>query len=123
MIKYIKLFFVLVLNLLFVGCASMPGGIAPSNTPLHAKSYTVIGPTAAVDRRFALFGIIPLSGGNSIRDAVEKAKSNVSADALIDITADSYTQFFIVLTRTVTRVDAKGIRFKEEWEGDKNIVR
>ena len=123
MIKYIKLFFVLVLNLLFVGCACFPGGIAPSSTPLHAKPYTVIGPTSATDSRFAIFGIIPVTGGNSIRDAVEAAKSNVGADALIDITVDSYTQFFIVLTRTVTRVDAQGIRLKEKWEGDKDIVR
>ncbi len=123
MIKYIKLFFVLALNLLFVGCASMPGGIAASNTPLHAKPYTVIGPTSATDSRFAILGIIPVTGANSTRDAVDDAKRNVGADALIDITVDCYTQWFILFTRTVTKVEAKGVRFKDQWEGDKDIKR
>lgn len=123
MSKYIDLFLVAVMTFLLVGCASMPGGIAPSNTPLHAKSYNIIGPTSATDSRFAILGIIPITGSNSTRDAVDKAKENISADALIDITVESYTQFFILFSRTVTRVEADGIRFKDKWEGDKDIIR
>ena len=123
MIKYCQLFFALALSLLFVGCACIPGGVAASNTPLHAKPYTVIGTAEGTDSRYAILGIIPVTDGNSLRDAVKDAKGQVGADALIDITVDSYTQWWILFTRTVTKVDAKGIRFKDAWEGDKEIKR
>ncbi|MBU4212516.1 MAG: hypothetical protein KKD33_08025 [Verrucomicrobia bacterium] len=123
MIKYIQLFFVSALNLLFVGCACIPGGISSSNTPLHARPYTVIGDTAGTDSRYAIFGIIPVTSANLLKEAVKKAKGQVGADALIDITVDGYTQWWILFTRTVTRVDAKGIRFKDKWEGDKEVIR
>ena len=119
----LKLFFGLGLSLLFIGCACIPGGIAPSNTPLHAKPYTVLGVTEGYDSRYAILGIIPITDGNSLRDAVKNAKGQVGADALIDITVDSYTQWWILFSRTVTKVDAKGIRFKDAWEGDKEIKR
>jgi len=123
MINCFKLFFGLVLSLICIGCACMPGGIAPSNTPLHAKPYTVIGTAEGIDTRYAILGIIPVTDGNSLREAVKDAKGQVGADALIDITVDGYTQWWILFTRTVTKVDAKGIRFKDAWEGDKEIKR
>ena len=123
MITCCKIFIGSVLILLFAGCACIPGGIAASNTPLHAKPYSVIGDTEAADSRYAILGIIPVTDGNSLREAVKKAKGQVGADALIDITVDSYTQWWILFTRTVTKVDAKGIRFKDAWEGDKEIKR
>ena len=123
MIKCFQLFFGLALSLLFVGCACIPGGVAASNTPLHAKPYTVLGTTEGVDSRYAILGIIPVTDGNSLRDAMKHAKGNVGADALINITVDSYTQWWILFSRTVTKVDATGIRFKDEWEGDKEIKR
>ncbi|MFH1476613.1 MAG: hypothetical protein ABIH24_03855 [Verrucomicrobiota bacterium] len=113
----------LALNLLFAGCACIPGGIAASNTPLHAKPYTVIGDTEGRDSHYAILGLIPVTSGNSLKDAVKKAKGRVGADALIDITVDSYTQWWILFTRTVTEVYAKGIRFKDAWEGDNEIKR
>ena len=123
MIKYINLVFIFILGFLLTGCACIPGGITSSTTPLHGRSYNVVGPTAATDSRFALFGVIPISRSNNIQDAVDKAKQNVTADALIDVTVDSYTQWFILFTRTVTRVNGQGIRFKEKWEGDIDVVR
>ena len=123
MINCLKLFLGLILSLLFMGCACMPGGVAASNTPLHAKPYTELGITEGYDSRFAILGIIPVTDGNSLRDAIKHAKGNVGADALINITVDSYTQWWILFSRTVTKVDATGIRFKDEWEGDKAVQR
>ncbi len=123
MSKYIGLLLVIIMSAMLAGCASYPGGIAASNTPLHAKSYNVIGPTSAADSRFAILGLIPVTKGNSTRDAIKKAKENVGADALIEITVENCTQFFILFTRTLTQVDAVGIRFKDKWEGDKDIAR
>ena len=123
MIKYFALFSLLAANLMFAGCACMPGGIASSNTPLHAKPYTTIGETEGSDSQYAILGLIPITSVNSLKEAVKKAKGNVGADALIDITVDCYIQWWVLFTRTVTEVSAKGIRFKGAWEGDKEVAR
>jgi len=78
----------------------------------------VVGETRGTDSRYAILGLIPVTSGNSVRDAVNDAQRRVGADALIDITIDSYTQFWILFTRTVTEVNAKGIRLQPKWEGD-----
>ncbi len=121
--KCFALFSTMIAALALSGCASMPGGIASSNTPLHSRPYTVVGPTSGSDSHYAILGIIPVTSGNSLKAAVAEAKGRVGADALIDITVDSYTQFWILFTRTVTEVDARGIRFKEKWEGDPEVQR
>ncbi len=121
MIKYLFLSSVLALVLLLNGCATSPGGISDSNTPLYSKPYTVIGDTEGSDSWYAILGFIPVTPGNSLREAVKDAKRKVGADALIDITVDSYTQFWILFARRVTEVHAKGIRFKDRWEGDNEV--
>lgn len=117
------LFLGLALSFLFAGCASYPGGIADSNTPLHAKPYTVIGETEGSDAHYAILGIIPVTPGNKLSAAIKDAKGKVGADALIDITVDGYIQYWILFSRTVTKVEAKGIRFKDQWQGDNEIKR
>jgi hypothetical protein len=93
------------------GCRTAPGGIAPSSTPLEGRSYTVLGYTESTDSRICLFGILPVSNHNSIRDAVEDAQKRVNADALIDVTVEGYSQYYIIFSRDVTRVEGIGIRF------------
>ncbi len=93
------------------GCATMPGGVAPSSTPLEGRSYQVLGYTEATDSRICLFGIIPVSGHNSIRDAIQRAARKVGGDALIEVTAEGYSQYWLLFSRDVTRVEGIGIRF------------
>lgn len=123
MIKYFALFSLLASSLLFAGCACIPGGIAASNTPLHAKPYTIIGETEGSDSQYAILGLIPVTSVNSLKRAVKNAKGNCGADALVDITVDCNMQWWVLFTRTVTEVYAKGIRFKGAWEGDKAVKR
>ncbi|MDD2236902.1 MAG: hypothetical protein PHP44_11205 [Kiritimatiellae bacterium] len=102
----------LCLMLLASGCAMMPGGVAPSNIPIEGRRYTNLGRTAKSDSRFYLLGIIPLSGANTTRDAIDAAIRSKRGDALINITVESYSQWWIILTRIVTRVDGEVIRFE-----------
>ena len=95
------------------GCATMPGGIASSSTPLDGRKYRVLERTAGTDSRVCLFGLLPVTGSNSIRSALESAKRRVSADALIDVTVEGYSQWWILFTRDVTRVEGVGIRFTD----------
>jgi hypothetical protein len=93
------------------GCATMPGGLAPSTTPLEGRSYKVLGYTEGTDSRICLFGLIPVSGGNHIRAAVREATRKINGDALIEVTVEAYSQYWILFSRDVTRVEGIGIQF------------
>jgi len=102
---------VLGLALSMLGCINAPGGVAPSNVPLEGRSYQIVGRTEGTDSSFWLLGLIPVTGSNTtdkaLRDAIEKKK----ADALINITVDAYAQWWIVVTRYVTKVRGTAITF------------
>lgn len=93
------------------GCATSPGGVAPSTTPLEGRSYQILGYTEATDSRICLFGIIPITSGNHIRDALKDAARRVNGDALIEVTVEAHTEYWILFSRNVTRVQGIGIRF------------
>ncbi|MDO9528411.1 MAG: hypothetical protein Q7J27_04535 [Syntrophales bacterium] len=68
-----------------------------------------------------LLGLIPLTGSNSTKDALNKAIKKAGADALIDVTVDGYNQWFIILSRVVTKVEGTGIRFEHYKQEPENI--
>jgi hypothetical protein len=103
---------ILVVSLLG-GCIYRPGGIAPSNIPLEGRPYHMVGETGSTDSAIRIFGILPVSGSNTIRESLDAAMRKRSADALIDITVEHYTQFWILFTRTVTAVRGTAIQFED----------
>lgn len=97
------------------GCVSMPGGIAPSTTPIEGRKYQILGPVTDTDSCSRLFGFIPISGVNTIHDAVEGAKQKRGADALIEVSVEYYTQYwFPIFIRHVTKVEGVAIRFDRQ---------
>ena len=119
--QYLKLSLLSLLVFLLAGCACIPGGISASSTPLNNKPYHILGHTSATDSRFLLLGIIPLTGSNSTKDALNKAIKKAGADALINVTVDGYNQWFIILSRVVTKVEGTGIRFEHYKQEPENI--
>ncbi len=97
------------------GCVHSPGGIAPSTTPLAGREYYVLGDTSGTDSCVWLFGLLPVTGSNTTREALDDALSSKSADALIDVTVESYFQWWILFTRSVTAVHGKAIQFKKQF--------
>jgi hypothetical protein len=95
------------------GCAHIPGGLAPSNTPIEGRKYRILGPVKATDSCVYLFGLIPVSGSNSTREAIRSALMSKDADALIDVTVECYDQWWILFTRRVTAVHGKAIVFEK----------
>ena len=93
------------------GCATMPGGVAASSTPLEGRSYQILKCTEATSSRICLFGIIPITPHNSIRKAIDAAARREGGDALIEVTVEGYSQYWILFTRDVTRVEGIAIRF------------
>jgi hypothetical protein len=97
--------------MLLSGCIHQPGGIAASNVPLDGRAYHVIGETEASDNVIRILGLIPITGSNKTRVALNEAIRRRDADALINITVELYTQNWILFTRTATAVYGTAIKF------------
>lgn len=100
-----KFLFVFSLSSVLYGCSHQSGGISASTTPLTVGSYQTLGHVKGEDCVYSLFGLIPLSGGNETQRAIKQAISQKrGATALIDVTSDTYSQFFLFYARTCTQV-------------------
>lgn len=105
-------FFLLLLLLQLTGCAHTPGGLSEATEPLNGRSYEEIGKVEATDSKVSLFGIIPISSSNSVQNAIDSAKEKIGADALIKVTVENYSQFWILLSNDSIVVRGVGIKFK-----------
>lgn len=99
-----------ILSILSAGCARSPGGVSASNIPLSQGGYTPLGRVAASDCKVNLFGILPVSGGNHVADATQKALAQrPGAEALVDISVDRVGKYFILWSQTCTEVRATAV--------------
>ena len=102
--------FVLPLICLLSSCTHISGGVAPSTEPLVPGSYREIGLVHGQDCMYALLGFIPLTGGNETKDAVADAMTKISgASSLVRVSADTYSQYFILFSRVCTQVDGVAV--------------
>lgn len=99
-------------SVFLAGCAHLPGGLAPSTTPIEGRAYDILGDVKGTDSRTLLFGILPISGANTIQGAVDDAKAKMSADALIEVSAEGYSSWWILWSNNTTVVRGKAIKFK-----------
>jgi len=97
---------------LLTACSHTPGGIASSNIPVEPNSYTILGDVEGNDCAYALLlGLIPITDGNETKDAMEDALSEIpGTTALIGITADSYSQHWILWNNTCTQVRGTAVK-------------
>ena len=113
MVRVISFTGLLMVSLLLAGCMHQPGGIAPSTKPLAPGGYTELGKVEGSDCVYYLLGLIPLTNGNELKDAVDDAlHKKPLADALIEVTADGYWQYFILFSRVCTQVYGTAVETK-----------
>ena len=106
-----KLAIVLSLSISLVGCAHTPHWHSASTIPLAAGGFEVLGPVKGQDCLWLLFGIIPLSNSNETHVAIENAiKAKRGADALINVTADSFRHSYIIVSKACVEVDGTAVR-------------
>ena len=95
------------------GCIHAPIALQPSTIPLSPNGYTALGKVQGEDCVYYLFMIIPLSDGNELHTAVEEAmKLKPYADAMINVTVDYYSQFWILFSRFCTQVHGTAVQSK-----------
>lgn len=107
-----KKFAVLAAAAVLSGCAHFPGGISDSTTPINGRPYVELGEVVGRDSQVSLLGLIPISGSNDTQDAIDEAKQEKKADALIDVTVESYGQYWILWSTWTTKVSGQAIKFK-----------
>jgi hypothetical protein len=97
--------------LVLAGCTHHPGGIAPSTIPLAPGGYTVVKEhVQGSDCLVALLGILPLSSGNKTHNAVAAALEDApGATALVGVTSDAYSQYWILWSNTCTEVHGTAV--------------
>ena len=98
---------------LLAGCGHISGGVAPSTMPLAPGSYTELKEVDGRDCVYHLLGILPLSDGNETKDAVKDALQQApGAKALVNVTADTFSQNFILISRVCTQVQGTAVSLK-----------
>lgn len=96
---------------LTAGCVVQPGGIAPSTIPVSPGAYTVFKEVEGEDCAHYLFGVIPISNHNQLRNAVANALDNAKgADALIKVTVDHSWQHMILWATSCTQVQGIAVQ-------------
>ncbi|GFO74394.1 hypothetical protein BPLS_P1084 [Bathymodiolus platifrons methanotrophic gill symbiont] len=105
-----KILTTLVLSSTLIACAHTSGGIATSNIPLEPASYRILGQAKGGDCQYKLLGIIPLTGGNETHSALEDALTDIpNTTALVQITSDTYSQYWILWSNTCTQVHGTAV--------------
>lgn len=95
-----------------VGCIHSPGGLAPSTIPLEGRRYRVIGDVTQTDNAIRVLGLIPVTGSNTTQGAIDDALGEKHADALLGVTVEFYTQWWILFTRHATMVHGQAVKFE-----------
>lgn len=111
--RRLALGFSLVALTALVGCLRVPSGLAPSNTPLGARQYTVTGPAFGTDTATVLFGIIPITAPDNTQRAIDQAVANAGADALIDVTVETVSKYYIIFSTYTIEVRGKAIKYNK----------
>ncbi|MBL8918470.1 MAG: hypothetical protein JNJ54_06385 [Myxococcaceae bacterium] len=99
-----------VLAVVASGCIRTPIAMLTSTRPLAPGGYTELGPVEETDCLWYLFGALPISSGNNFQDAIKDAIRQRSGDALIQVTAETYYQNFLVVARYCTIVQGIAVK-------------
>ena len=96
--------------LLSTGCIRSPVAMMASTKPLEQGGYTEIGPVEETDCLWYLLSVIPITTGNNMQGAMTDAIKRMGGDALIQVTAETYYQNFIVVSRYCTIIQGIAVR-------------
>ena len=78
-----------------------------------SRSYVELGRVSASDCNVNLLGFLPISGSNYVSGAMRSAMNKRSdTDALIDISVDRASKYFILWSQTCTEVRAMAVQVR-----------
>lgn len=106
---------------LMPGCIRSPVAMIASTRPLEQGGYVELKPVEELDCIWYLLGIIPISSGNNLQSAIRDAIRRSGGDALIQVTAETFYQNFILVSRYCSIVQGIGVRSREAMGGGLNV--
>ena len=95
------------------GCAMTPRTMVSCTEPVNGRQFQNLGRTRSTNSKVSLFGIIPISGSNNTRDAIDTAVESKGGDAMVNLVVETYSQNWILFTRLVTSADGNVIKFQK----------
>lgn len=98
---------------LATGCIRSPVAMMPSTRPLEQGGYQELGPVEETDCIWYLFGFLPITSGNNLQSAMRDGIRKGGGDALIQVTAETYYQNFLVISRYCSIVQGIAVRSRE----------
>lgn len=96
---------VVAVSCLMTGCIHSAVAMSASTRPLEQNGYRELKPVSGTDCLWSLFGLIPFTSGNTLQGATVAAIEAGGGDALIQVTADTFYQHYIIVSRSCTQVD------------------
>lgn len=115
--KLERLFAAAALSLALAGCTTSPGGIAPSTIPITSNdTYTIVNhDVVGVDSSYSIL-FIPVTSSCDAYKALQNAKNNNGADALINVTAENKNVYLFIVNWQKVKIHGDAIKFQRAGE-------
>ena len=98
-------------TVVFAGCTRQPGGIAPSDLPIPSGGYQELGRADGSDCNVLILGLLPVSSNLAYKALQDARKDREGTDALVGITVDVVSKYFILWSQTCTEVRGTAVKF------------
>ncbi len=116
--KWVRLLGVSLAIIFSTGCVRIPRTMVSCTEPINGRQFQDLGRTRNTNSKVDLFGIIPISGSNNTRDAIDAAINSKGGDAMINLVVETYFQNWILFTRFVTSADGNVIKFQKQTDAE-----
>ena len=103
--RAMTLWVMVIVTPLLSGCIHTAVAMSPATRPMEQNGYRVLKPASGTDCLWSLFGVLPVTSGNTLQGATAEAIRNGGGDALIQVTADTFFQHFLIVARHCTQVE------------------
>jgi len=96
---------------LLTACTT-PGAVAPSTMPVTGK-YVELGPFEEVESCGYVFFVVPVGSPDHLSDMIDKLVRSRGGDALIEVTSNSSTSWFLLGGSNCVQVRGKVVKFSK----------
>ena len=117
-----KIFILLILAAALMSACVSPMGMTSSTTPLEGKTYETLGKGSGSSSAFSVLGLWQVNR-TDIDEAIREASRQKGGDALINVTWQERTFWFILIGWHRLEVKGEVIRFIEKEEAKKPAKR
>jgi len=113
-----KIFILLILATALLSACVSPMGMTSSTTPLEGRTYETLGKGSGSSNAFSVLGLWQVNR-TDIDEAIREASRQKNGDALINVTWQERTYWFILIGWHKLEIKGEVIRFTDKDEAKK----